>query len=193
MPPKTQFSKQDIVEAAFQIAAEEGFDAITARKVAGRLGSSVAPIYHNFEHIEALKRAVVDRVVEIGRAMMKQRYTGDPFLDVGVVSLKFAREYSTLFRDLVLRPNPYVAQFQQGIGDDVLGHMRQDGHLAELSDEELQEVLLKLRIFQGGLSMMVANGLLPESFDEAAQIELLSSAGEDVIAGVLRRRSESKK
>lgn len=106
MPPKIQFSKQDIVEAAFQLAAEEGIDAITARQVARRLGSSVAPIYHNFEHIEALKRAVVDRVVEIGRAMMQQRYTGDPFLDVGIAGLKFAREYSTLFRDLVLRPNP---------------------------------------------------------------------------------------
>src|SRR5690625_2169831 len=154
MPPKTQFSKQDIVEAAFQLAVEEGFDAISARKVAWRLGSSVAPIYHNFEDIEALKRAVVDRVVEIGRAMMKQRYTGDPSLDVGVASLKFAREYSTLFRDLVLRPNPYVAQFQQGIDDDVLGQMRQDGYLAGLSDEELQEVLLKMRIFQDRKSVV---------------------------------------
>lgn len=195
MPPKTQFSKDDIVAAAFELASKDGLDAITARKVAERLGSSVAPIYHNFEDIEALKRAVVSKVVSIGRSMMQKRYTDSRFLDIGVASLRFAREYSTFFRDLVLRENPYMKHYEQEMANsgngDLISAMKADPFLAELSEEELNEVLFKLRIFQGGLSMMVANGLLPESLDEAAQIELLRSTGEDIVAGVLRRRAEA--
>lgn len=52
VPPRRQFSKDDIVTEAFKIAAEEGLDGITACKVAERLGSFVAPIYSNFEDIK---------------------------------------------------------------------------------------------------------------------------------------------
>jgi|GEM_PF-5552282 len=52
MPPKTRFRKEEIVDAAFAIAREKGFEEISARNVAKRLGSSVAPIYVNFANIE---------------------------------------------------------------------------------------------------------------------------------------------
>ena len=66
MPPKTKYNKEDIVDAAFEIAKEEGFSGITARSVANRLHCSVAPIYVNFATIDDLITDVVER--EIGRA-----------------------------------------------------------------------------------------------------------------------------
>lgn len=48
MLPRTRFSKEEIVDAAFMIAQESGFSAITARSVAQQLGCSVGPLYANF-------------------------------------------------------------------------------------------------------------------------------------------------
>ncbi|WII36575.1 hypothetical protein [Paenibacillus thiaminolyticus] len=48
---------------------------------------------------------------------------------------RLAREYSELFRELVMKPNPYM------------------------NDYELMMILMKMKIFQLGLSVMVANGL----------------------------------
>lgn len=61
MPPKNKFSKEQISEAAFAIAESEGIDRITIRKVADRLGSSIAPIYVNFTDVEALSKPLLTK------------------------------------------------------------------------------------------------------------------------------------
>lgn len=61
MPLKPKFTKEQIIDSAFQIAKEEGIDKITIRKVANHLGSSSAPIYVNFKDVQELKRAVIKK------------------------------------------------------------------------------------------------------------------------------------
>src|SRR6056297_3798455 len=181
MPPKKKFSKEQIVDKAFEIAKTEGFDSITARRIAEELNCSVAPIYFNFKDIEHLKQAVVRKIFELARELSQKTYTGDRFLDIGIASLKFAKEYSVLFRELVLQKNPYMDDYDQELGKDIIGEIIQEKELSQFSEEEVGAIFLKMRIFQLGLSAMVANDLLPEDFDEENQIELLKSAGEDVI------------
>ncbi len=87
MPPKTKFNKENIIEAAFEIAKENGFSAITARSVAKRLGSSVAPIYVNFETIENLIESVVQRVFAISNELMAKQTGPNIFENIGKASL----------------------------------------------------------------------------------------------------------
>lgn len=191
MPPKKQFSKEQIVDAAFEVAKTAGITGLTVRQVAKVLGSSVAPIYVNFQDVADLKRAVVQRVFAVAKQMMKEEYTGDRALDIGIASLRFAREYSVLFRELVLTKNEYMADYQEALGDDVVGELATDPHLEGFTEEEVMVLLLKLRIFQAGLSAMIANDLLPPGVDEQAQIYLLESAGADFMAAAnLRKRGE---
>lgn len=49
MAPKKKFTKDQIIDAAFEIARTEGIEFITIRKVAEKLGGSIAPIYVNFK------------------------------------------------------------------------------------------------------------------------------------------------
>ena len=51
MPPKFKFTKDEIVSAAFGIVREGGEDALTAREVAKRLGSSTSPIFTVFSEL----------------------------------------------------------------------------------------------------------------------------------------------
>src|SRR5690625_3825463 len=98
MAPPIKFSKQEIIQAAFDIAKEEGIDAITIRKVANRLGSSIAPIYVNFDNVEALIQAVIEHTYEVSKQLILEQNSGHPFRDIGIASIKFAREYSVLYR-----------------------------------------------------------------------------------------------
>lgn len=189
MPPRKQFSKEQIVEAAFEIAKAEGISGLTMRKVAERLGSSVAPIYVNFKDAAALEAAVVQRVFALGREMMAQAYTGDRLLDIGIAGVKFAREYSVLFRELMLTKNGYMDEYQPSLGDDVVRQMAAAPELDGFTHDEIMTMFLKLRIFQTGLSTMVANDLLPAHIDERAEIELLATIGEDILAGAHWRKS----
>jgi AcrR family transcriptional regulator len=191
MPPKTQFTKEQIIEAAFEIARSEGLEAITIRKVAQKLGSSIAPIYVNFQHVDELVQAVVYKTFAIGQQLLAEQDTGDPFLDLGVASLRFAREYSQLFRDLVLKTNRFMSNYDQEMGPMLIEHMKKDPNLSGFSDEELKQILLKMRIFQLGLSVMIANGLLPEDFDEEKSIQILEATARDVITAARYYKNES--
>jgi AcrR family transcriptional regulator len=188
MPPKTQFTKEQVILAAFDIACQDGIDGITIRKVADKLGSSVAPIYVNFKDIDDLIVAVVNKTFAVGQEILAEQNTGNPFYDLGVASLRFARDYSQLFRDLILKTNQYMKNYDQEVAPIVLAHMKKDPELAGFADEELMEILLKVRIFQIGLSVMVANDLLPGEYDEEGTNKLLWNTGTDFITAALLKK-----
>lgn len=158
---------------------------------ADRLGSSIAPIYVNFQDAEELIQEVMKKTVQVSQQILEDMSTGNPFYDIGAASLRFAREYSELFRELVMKPNPYMNDYERDLEPLLIEQMRQDADLQGSSDDELRMILMKMKIFQLGLSVMVANGLLPEPWDEARAMELLSGAANDVMAAArLRKRAE---
>ncbi|WP_025027856.1 TetR/AcrR family transcriptional regulator [Caldalkalibacillus mannanilyticus] len=189
MPPKNKFTKEQIIDAAFDIARHDGIDSITIRKVAEKMGSSIAPIYVNFTHLDELKKEVVKKTFAVSHQLLAETNTGDPFHDIGVVSLRFAKEYSVLFRDLVLVKNQYVPDFQEDT-DKLIELMRKDENLTGFSTEELQDLLFKMRVFQLGLSAMVANGLLSEEYTEERLINILDQMATDII---LAKQSHNQK
>lgn len=192
MPPKKKFSTEQIIEAAWTIAKEEGIDSMTIRKVADQLGSSIAPIYVNFSDVEELKQAVVKKVSQMGQQMIHEQNTGSPFGDIGAASLQFAQEYPELFRDLAMKPNDYLQNYDQNMGAELVNHMKADPELTGFEEQELRMILLKMRAFQTGLTMMVVNRQLPPEFDLKSMRELLDSVAEDVvIAAKLRKQEDS--
>ena len=73
MPPKNRFTREEIIEAAFEVAKEEGFSKITARSVASRLNLLVAPIYANFKAIDELVQAAVQRVLPCQKSCWRNK------------------------------------------------------------------------------------------------------------------------
>jgi len=101
MPPKNKFTREEIIEAAFEFAKEEGFSKITARSVASRLNSLVAPIYANFKAIDELVQAAVQRVFTLSEELLAKQKGENLFENIGKTSLAFAHDYPVLFRELV--------------------------------------------------------------------------------------------
>ncbi|HII79400.1 MAG TPA: TetR/AcrR family transcriptional regulator, partial [Methanosarcina sp.] len=172
--------KEAIVEAAFAIAKEEGFAGITARSVAKRLRCSVAPIYLNFGTIDDLIKAVVERVFALLDEMLKKQKGPDLFENIGKASLVFAREYPVLFRELVMQKNPYMASYET-VQEAMVKALAEDENMRGLTYDERKRLLLKMRIFQTGISVMAANGHLPSWLDDQAAEALLMETGEDLL------------
>ena len=103
MAPKVKFSREQIIDAAFEIAQTEGIDAITMRKIAKKINSSVAPIYVNFKDVNELNEAVMERIISISLQLIKEEDSVNPLIRMGKACLRFAMEYSVIFRDLVAK------------------------------------------------------------------------------------------
>ena len=68
MPPKPKFTREEIVDAALSIVSERGVDALTARELGERLGSSARPVFtvfKNMEEVQAEVRAAAMRRFEV--------------------------------------------------------------------------------------------------------------------------------
>jgi len=189
MPPTTKYSRETIIEAAFEIAKEEGLSGISTRAVAKRLGCSVAPIYQNFATVDDLIGVVIQRVFAMSDELMAEQTGPHPFENMGRASLAFARNYPALFREMALEPNPYMASYEQ-VEKAMLGLMAGDPELTAFSEGERRRLFLKMRIFQLGLSAMVANDHMPSWMDETAVEQMLLETGEEIAVGMQANRKD---
>ena len=58
MPPKPKFKKEDIIAVALELVSENGMDALTARELGNRLGSSARPIFTVFKSMKEVQEGV---------------------------------------------------------------------------------------------------------------------------------------
>ena len=190
MPPKTKFDKNAILNAAFEIAIEKGFSGITARSVANRLNCSVAPIYVNFATVDELVEAVVQRVFAISEELLTKQKGQSMFEKIGKASLVFAREYPVLFRELSIQPNPYMDSYET-LENTMLESMAEDKATQGWTLKERKRLLLKLRVFQMGLSVMVANGHVPSWLNSQEFDQLLMEVGDDILLAEQMKRKDN--
>ncbi len=64
MPPKKQIDKSFIIEKAFKMVQREGYEALTARKLAKELNCSTQPIYQAFADMKELKLELLKKAQE---------------------------------------------------------------------------------------------------------------------------------
>lgn len=107
MPPKSKFTKEEIIAAALQIASESGIEAVTARSVGERLGSSARPVFTVFKNmdevIDGVKNAAKKLYNEYIQEGLKEEIR---FKGVGKAYIKFAAEQPKLFQMLFMSEMP---------------------------------------------------------------------------------------
>ena len=107
MPPKPKFTREEIVDAALSIVSERGVDALTARELGERLGSSARPVFtvfKNMEEVQAEVRAAAMRRFEV---ITPADEDGDMplFKQVGVRMVRFGLQEPKLYQLLFMQEN----------------------------------------------------------------------------------------
>lgn len=146
MPPKNKVDKEQIIEAAFKITREEGFEAITTRKLANVLKCSTQPIYYLFKNMEDLKKEVYNKACKyFEEEVHKGKNPNDvEFLAVGVSYVMTAKAERNLFRFMTMGNNYSL----QGVEELVKE--------ANLPNKE-SYLLLNMWIYAHGIASIVAN------------------------------------
>ncbi len=106
MPPRVKITKEDIVNAAVDIARRGGAQAINARNVAAELQCSTQPVFSNFATMEDLYLAVVGAAEKLYREYMKRETESGEYPAYkasGMAYIRFAKEERELFKMLYMR------------------------------------------------------------------------------------------
>ncbi|MDD9301715.1 MAG: TetR/AcrR family transcriptional regulator [Desulfobacter sp.] len=97
MPRKSQFTAEKIVETAYALARENGWDGLSVTAVAKKIGSSTMPVYSYFDNLEKLKDAVVVKAWHLLMEYETRHYTGDAWVDQSMGYIRFAMAENNLF------------------------------------------------------------------------------------------------
>jgi len=182
MPPKNQYTKEKIVEAALAVVREEGMEALNARKVAESLGGSTQPIYSFYGSMDELKTDLVEAayqvVLEYMRAGTDQESS---FLALGLGYLEFARSEPQLFRFLFLSGSSKWSF----LGDEsplfgLTDKMREDFPLSGMPEEVLKQLLKDMSIYTHGICALSHINEFPLSREE--ERKMLHDMGGRLIA-----------
>ncbi|MFH1843842.1 MAG: hypothetical protein ABIF77_11620 [bacterium] len=183
MPPRATFSKQDVIQAAFDLVDTYGMTGLSARAVAQELDSSTAPVYSNFSTMDELARAVIRKATDLLFEYATTPQTEKVFLNLGVGVVRFAQEHRFLFKALFLESNAY-----QDIIAELLAAMLevidQDERLNSLTREQKQALLTKMSIVTLGYASQICLGFIADT-DDHCIVSHLEDIGSCVVEAAL--------
>ncbi len=189
MPPKVKYTKDDVINAAIAVVEKRGLNALTARSVAAKLGSSTAPVYRHFAAMDELALEVVRETQRTLLEYTSRPYSDRVFLNMGTGVAMFACEHSRLYRALLLEGDRYgdvVHEFLDILGSELI----KDTRFTSMSDSERRVLLRKMWTFTHGLASLICVGLIKDC-DQEHIMKTLSDVGAVVIGAALAKHKNN--
>ena len=170
MPPKPKFTKEEIVAAALALVSEKGMEALTARELGLRLGSSARPIFTVFQSMEEVQRQVRKAAMEHFNSFTEKAMNFSPaFKQFGMQMILFAKEEPRLFRLLFMTENDRARSFEDvlaELGGTALLCIRLIERDYGLTEQEAMELFRHVWIHTYGIGALCATGMCSFSEEE---------------------------
>jgi len=188
MPPKPKFTKEEIVAAALELVSEKGIEALTARELGVRLGSSARPIFTVFNSMEEVQEEVRAAALKQFESYAEKAMHYTPvFKQVGMQMILFAMEEPKLYQLVYMSENAGATDFE-GIVDRL-------GDVAQLcvnviqrdyglSQNDAKALFEHVWIYTFGIGALCATGMCRFSQDEIIQM-----LGQDFMAMLFYAKS----
>lgn len=178
MPPKAKYTREEIIEVAFQMAREKGIEAVVARELGKKLGTSSSPIFTAFQNMEELQQEIRARAMKEFESHVRDalQYT-PPFKWVGVKMIEFAVKEPKLFQLLYMQEHEESQRYEDMVGElgDMvevcLQFMERD---YALSRPEAEHIFNQVWLHTFGICVLVAAKVChftPEEISEMLSLE----------------------
>jgi len=190
------YSRDQIIETAFQLIREQGWSAFSVRAIAKKLGSSTMPVYSHMRSLEELENELCSKAQELMKEFQQRQYTEHVLLNLAFGYVVFARDEINLFRFLFLeKPRRFDIENSTEMKESFMADFGQQSEagtaLAALQEAGQETIIQYTWIFTHGLATLVNSGALGSCSDQLI-LRYLKDAGEAFyILGV--GREDSKK
>ena len=159
-PRNTQFSRGDIIEAAFRLVREKGWEGFSVVAVAKSIGGSTMPIYSQFSNVRELEDEVCRRAMELLKERLLEDRTGDRWIDQAISYVNFAVEEKHLFRCLSDGRNLELQkQLGMGLVDFIDGTLVDYPLFAGLNEMEFRLIRMARMMFAQRLAHWLNNDI----------------------------------
>ena len=159
MPTTTKITKEMILNAAFEIAREKGFEKISNRELAKKMNCSIRPIYYQFKNVEELNKELYKKIERYFYEFLMDNMIKDVplYKQIGINYIKFAIAENNLFKFLFMtetkdEPSAFIATDEKGF-EEVVKAIKTS---TKLSDKDIKSFHIKMWIFAHGIATLSA-------------------------------------
>lgn len=174
MPPKSKYTKEQIVATALEVVAKNGSEFLTAKELAAALKMSTSPIFTVFSSMQEVQEAVKAAAMKRFEQYVRKSSTDMPiFKQVGMQMILFAKEEPNLYRFIFMSRNGRVKAFddvyaQLGVAaDECLEAIRKD---YGLSSEDAKTLFEHLWIYAYGIGTLCATEMCDFSQEQISKM-----------------------
>ncbi len=174
MPPKAKYTREQIINKAFEMTKEKGIDSVVARELGKALGTSSSPIFTAFKNMEEVQQEVRKVALKEFESYVRDALNYTPaFKYVGMKMIEFAMKEPKLFQLVYMREHDGNQTFDMlvdELGDTVevcIQIMQKD---YELSRQDAQLLFRQTWLHTFGICVLVAGNICRLSMDEISNM-----------------------
>ncbi len=160
MPPKAKFSKEEIINKAFEIVKTEGPNALTARSLGISLNSSSRPIFTVFKNMDEIYDEVIKKSKEVFDEYIEKGLKEDKaFRGTGIQYITFAIQEPILFHLLFMSGNSKKIEFENILQlyeknyDNIISAIKNEYGLSSIDADRLYK---HLWVYTHGIATLCA-------------------------------------
>lgn len=160
MARKESITIDDILRAALEMTREEGFENVTARKLAAKAGCSTQPIFRIYQNMDEMSKDVFEKVA----CYFEDYYAEYPkkdifaFVDLGMAYINFAVQEKNLFRLLFLSEKRYGKSMYELLNGKSGAVKKEIARAKNAGCNDPGELFMKMWIFIHGAASMAITG-----------------------------------
>ncbi len=188
MPPKSKFTKEEIINAALNVIRKKGPSDLTARALAAELGCSVKPIFGLFKSMEEVQREAIKSADALYQSYLKEdveKGAYPQYKSIGMAYIRFAKEEKELFKLLFMRDRSREAVEENM--EELAPILRIIRETTGMSETEAYTFHIEMWIFVHGMATMIATNYL--SLDN----DYISKVLTDAYMGIKSRFEKEKR
>lgn len=159
LPTTTKITKEMILNTAFEIAREKGFEKISNRELAKKMNCSIRPIYYQFKNAEELNKELYKKIERYFYEFLIDNMIKDVplYKQIGINYIKFAIAENNLFKFLFMteikdEPSAFITTDEKGF-EEVVKAIKIS---TKLSDKDIKSFHIKMWIFAHGIATLSA-------------------------------------
>lgn len=174
MARKKTITREQILTAAYQVIADNGFSHFTARNIALQMNCSTQPIYLEFKNMDDLKEELFVMMADkVNKDFLSVTKKHDVLVELGTNFIELAINQPQLYRALYLEDTSGASRMQAAFKAHFFQVIAQEETLQALEANRQQSLYCSFWIFISGIASMISTQLLQYSKAEVEQ--LLSS------------------
>lgn len=174
MPPKAKYTREEIIQKAFEMAREKGIDSVVARELGKELGTSSSPIFTAFKNMEELHQEVRKVALKEFESYVSDALNYTPaFKYVGLKMIEFAMKEPKLFQLVYMcehDSSQTYAMLIDELGETVNVCIQIMQHDYDLTKEDAELLFRQVWLHTFGICVLVAGKICRITSEEISEM-----------------------